>query len=230
MRVEVLGTRGHIQVSAPGHERHSGVLIDDVLFDLGEREYLDRSPRVIFITHFHEDHAFFVNDDEIEIGVPVYAPERLAGRDIRVIRSTVEVNGMRITPVPTNHSENVRSCGYLVEKDLERVLYTGDLISVQARYRDRLPDLDLVITEGSFMRRGGLVRRDPDTGRPHGHTGIPDLVQFFAPIARRIVIAHLGSWFYRDIPAAVKQIESLGLEGRVIVAEDGTVLDLGTDI
>jgi ribonuclease BN (tRNA processing enzyme) len=230
MRIEILGTRGHIEASAPGHELHSGVLIDDVLFDLGEREYLDRAPRAVFITHFHEDHAFFVNDDELEIGAPIYAPERLAGRDVRVMRSTVEMDGMRITPVPTNHSERVRSCGYLVEKDLERVLYTGDLLSVQSRYRDRLRDLDLVITEGSFMRRGGLVRRDPETGRPHGHTGIPDLVGFFAPIARRIVITHLGSWFYRDIPAAVEQIRSLGPVGRVTVAEDGTVIDLGREV
>lgn len=229
MRIEILGTRGHIEVSAPRHELHSGVLMDDVLFDLGERRYLDRSPRAVFITHFHEDHAFFLNEDG-DIGVPMYAPERLAGHEVEVIRSTVEVDGMLVTPVPTNHSEKVRSCGYLVEKDLQRVLYTGDLLSIQARYRDRLLDLDMVITEGSFIRRGGLVRRDPETGRPHGHTGIPDLVNFFAPIARRIVITHLGSWFFRDIPAAVQQIESLGLEGRVIVAEDGTVLDLGLDL
>lgn len=229
MRIEILGTRGHIEASAPGHERHSGVLMDDVLFDLGEREYLDRSPRAVFITHFHEDHAFFVND-EAEIDVPLYAPERLAGQRIRVVRSTVEIGDMRVTPVPTNHSEKVRSCGYMVEKDLQRVLYTGDLFSVQARYRDRLADLDLAIVEGSFMRHGGLVRRDPETGRSHGHTGIPDLVRFFAPIARRIVVTHLGSWFFRDIPAAVKQIESLDPDGRITVAEDGTVIELGPDL
>ena len=101
MRVEVLGTRGHIEASAPRHMLHSGVLMDDVLFDLGERQYLDRSPSAVFITHFHEDHAFFVNDDGAEIGVPMYAPERLAGREMKVIRSTVEVDGMTVTPVPT---------------------------------------------------------------------------------------------------------------------------------
>jgi ribonuclease BN (tRNA processing enzyme) len=228
MRIEILGTRGHIEVSAPGHELHSGVLMDDVLFDLGERQYLDRSPRAVFITHFHEDHAFFLNE-EGDIGVPVYAPERLARHDIKVVRSAVELDGMRVTPVPTNHSVKVRSCAYLVEKDLQRVLYTGDLISIQRRYRDRLPDLDLVITEGSFIRRGGLVRMDPETGRPHGHTGIPDLVSFFAPLARKIVITHLGSWFFHDIPAAVQKIESLGIEGQITVAEDGMVLDLGVD-
>jgi ribonuclease BN (tRNA processing enzyme) len=229
MRIEVLGTRGHIQASAPGHELHSGVLIDDVLFDLGEERYLDRSPRAVFITHFHEDHAFFVSRDA-DLKAPVYAPERLPGRDVRVVRSTVEVNDMRVTPVPTRHSENVRSCGYLVEKDLQRVLYTGDLFAVQERYCDRLADLDVVITEGSFIRRGGLVRRDPDTGRSHGHTGIPDLIGFFAPLTSKIVITHLGSWFFKDIPSAVRQIQSLGPPGQVMVAEDGMVLDLDTEL
>jgi len=226
MRVEVLGTRGHIESSAPRHMLHSGVLMDDVLFDLGERQYLDRSPSAVFITHFHEDHAFFVNDDGAEIGVPMYAPERLAGREMKVIRSTVEVDGMTVTPVPTRHSENVRSCGYLVEKDLQRVLYTGDLFAIPERFRDRLADLDLAIIEGSFIRRGGLVRRDPRTGRPHGHTGIPDLVDLFAPIATRIVVTHFGSWFFKDMDGARKRIESLGPEGKVIVAEDGMVIDL----
>jgi ribonuclease BN (tRNA processing enzyme) len=229
MRIEILGTRGHIEVSAPGHELHSGILMDDVLFDLGEKQYLDRSPRAVFITHFHEDHAFFVNDEEIGINVPMFAPERLPGRDVKMIRSTVEVDGMGVTPIPTRHSERVRSCGYLVEKDLQRVLYTGDLFSIHDRYRDRLPDLDLVITEGSFIRQGGLVRRDPETGRAYGHTGIPDLVRFFSPIARRIVITHLGSWFFKDVPSAVRQIESLGPDGRITVAEDGMVLDLDLD-
>ncbi|MBI0582598.1 MAG: MBL fold metallo-hydrolase [Methanomassiliicoccus sp.] len=227
MKIEILGTRGHIEISAPGHELHSGVLVDNVLFDVGEREYLDRRPRAVFITHLHEDHAFFVNDEEMDTDIPMYGPERFGG--VSAIRSTVEVDGMRITPVPTNHSQRVRSCGYLIEKDLGRVLYTGDLYSVQERYRDRLRDLDMVITEGSFIRRGGLVRRDPDTGRPHGHTGIPDLVEFFSPIAGKIVITHLGSWFFSDLQASVRRIEELGTTAEVIVAEDGMVLEVGLE-
>jgi glyoxylase-like metal-dependent hydrolase (beta-lactamase superfamily II) len=75
MRVEILGTKGHIEASAPGHELYSGVLIDDVLFDLGERIYLDRHPRAVFITHFHVDHAFFIEDDGLDLNVPLYAPQ-----------------------------------------------------------------------------------------------------------------------------------------------------------
>jgi len=226
MRVQILGTRGHIEATAPGHQLHAGVLIDDVLFDLGERQYLDLKPRVVFITHLHEDHAFFVNDPEARPEPPIYAPQGWEGFPINVIRSTVEVDGMRVTPVPTNHSVAVRSCAYLIEKDLARVLYTGDLISIQERYRHRLPEVDLIITDGSFMRHGGLVRRDERTGLPHGHTGIPDLVEFFSPFTKKIVFTHFGSWFYKDIPSAVQKVVALSGETKVSVAEDGTVIEV----
>jgi ribonuclease BN (tRNA processing enzyme) len=109
------------------------------------------------------------------------------------------------------------------------VLYTGDLITMQERYRGRLPEVDLVITDGSFIRHGGLVRRDPVTGRPHGHTGIPDLVELFSPLSRRIIFTHFGSWFYKDIPSSVEKIRSLGQETPVDVAEDGLELEVGPD-
>jgi ribonuclease BN (tRNA processing enzyme) len=203
--------------------------MDDVLFDMGERTYLDLRPSAAFITHLHEDHAFFVNDDAVEFEMPVYAPQDWNGRGLRVIRGPVEINGMTVTPIPTVHSATIRSCAYLIEKDLARVLYTGDLISVQDRYRDRIPEVDLVITDGSFMRRGGLVRRDPITGRPHGHTGIPDLVEFFSPLARKIVFTHFGSWFYQNIPSSTEKVRSIGLTVPVVVAEDGLELEVGPD-
>jgi ribonuclease BN (tRNA processing enzyme) len=229
MKVRILGTRGHIEPTAPGHALHSGVLIDDVLFDMGEREYLDLRPSASFITHLHEDHAFFVNDEDVAIDLPMFAPQGWRGRDLRPIRSTVVVNGMSVTPVPTVHSATVRSCAYLIEKDFARVLYTGDLISIQERYRDRIPDLDLVITDGSFIRRGGLVRRDSETGHSHGHTGIPDLIDFFTPLARRIVFTHFGSWFYKDMAGSTQRIKEMATRTPVDVAEDGMELEVGLD-
>lgn len=225
MRIEILGTRGHIEVSAPGYALHSGVLIDDVLFDLGERSYLDRKPRAVFLTHLHADHAFFAEEDAA-VDIPMFGPQAWRSPSgVRQVRSTVELDGFRITPVPTVHSNTVRSCAYMVEKDLSRVLYTGDLVSVQQRYRDRIPDLDVVIADGSFMRRGGLVRRD-EQGRLHGHTGIPDLVELFSPLAERIVITHFGSWFFRDIDESVKRIEALSGRAKVEAAYDGMVIEL----
>lgn len=226
MKIEILGTRGHIEVSAPDHALHSGVLVDDVLFDLGEKEYLERRPKAVFITHLHADHAFFVNEPEARVDVPMFAPQTWKGRsDIRVIRGTVERDGLRVTPVPTNHSAIVRSCAYIIEKDYYRIMYTGDIISVQKRFRDRIPDLDLVITDGSFMRHGGLVRKDEE-GHIHGHTGIPDLVEFFSQHTDRIVITHFGSWFYHDMDRSVEDIKALSSKAEVEPAHDGMKIEL----
>jgi hypothetical protein len=100
------------------------------------------------------------------------------------------------------------------------------MVSIDRRYHRKLRGLDLVITEGSFIRRGGMVRRDAESGAEFGHAGIPDLVDFFQAFAPRIIITHYGSWFYRNIPAAINQIEALGNGVRVTAAHDGMVLQI----
>ena len=66
MRVTVLGSRGNIRPSAPGHAKHSGMLVDcELLLDLGEAGYLDYRPRHIFITHLHSDHAVFMKESAV---------------------------------------------------------------------------------------------------------------------------------------------------------------------
>jgi ribonuclease BN (tRNA processing enzyme) len=228
MRIEILGCRGHIDVSAPGYANHSGVLVDDaLLFDLGEPFFLDRHPRSIFLTHLHPDHAAFMEGPMEHIDAPVWGPQltdRLPG--LQVARGTIDWDRYQITAIPTNHSATVRSQAYMIEADLQRILYTGDLISIHSRLRDRIPDLDLVITDGSFIRRGGLVRYDEASHRAHGHNGIPDLVEYFSAFTDRILITHFGSWFYKDIEASRKAIESLSGKAKVEAACDGAVVEI----
>ena len=101
------------------------------------------------------------------------------------------------------------------------MFYSSDMIAIHRRYRARLGRLDLVITDGSFMRRGGMVRIDPRTGKRFGHAGIPDLVEFFARFTRRIVLTHFGSWFYADVARSVRRISALSDGVRVSAARDG---------
>ena len=226
MRIEILGTRGHIEPWAPGHMLHSGVLVNDILFDLGERIYLDREPNAIFLTHLHADHAFFTEDEFGPLPAPTYAPQRWDEHpEVQMIRSSREADGLTVTAVPTVHSVSYRSNAYLIDDGCSRIMYTGDLVSIQRRYRDRLPEMDLVITDGSFIREGGLVRRD-ERGRPHGHTGIPNLVRFFSTFTPRIVFTHFGSWFFRDVDDSVRTIEALSGTSSVEAAHDGMVIEL----
>jgi ribonuclease BN (tRNA processing enzyme) len=230
MEVKILGSRANVKPSAPRHSKHSGVLVDDrILFDVGEEEYLDYDPDVIFITHLHPDHAFFIEKKTRGIDVPVYAPERNedAGIDVNVIKEPMDFKGYSITPIPTHHSKLVKSQAYLVERDAKRLLYTGDMIWIDKKYRGPLKELGLVITDGSYYRKGGLVRKDKETGRLYGHNGVKDLVRLFREFTDHIVFTHLGSWFYRDIEASKQKIEELGSEDLLVeAAYDGMTLEI----
>jgi ribonuclease BN (tRNA processing enzyme) len=231
MHLTVLGTRGEVEESAPSHSRHSGMLIDrTLLFDIGEKEYLGLRPARIFITHLHPDHAFFITDPA-PVDVPVSGPEAYDGT-VTAMNSPVALGPYTITPIPTHHSKLVKSVAYLVRKGGESLLYTGDLIWINREYHHLFDPVDLVITDGSLIRKGGRIRRDAETGTLYGHSGIPDLVRLFAPVTSRILFVHFGSWFYEDIDAAQEQIAALGEEYGVSVraAHDGMELETGDPV
>src|SRR5688500_9364434 len=181
MQIKILGTRGEIEVTRPKHLMHSGILIDEmILLDVGKKAFLKCNPQYIFITHLHADHAFFVaSAEKIETDIPVFAPERSERlKGMTVISDPVELAGYRITPIPVTHSIKVKSVGYLVEKDNARIFYTGDIVSIKEKYFNVLEKLDVVITEASFLRKGGLIRKNKQ-GEVFGHAGVPDLVDLF---------------------------------------------------
>lgn len=227
MRLTILGTRGNVPRSAGGYARHSGVLVGaHILLDLGETAYLRYRPRHIFVTHLHPDHAAFLRTGVVP-DAEVYLPEPTRKLPTaRVVSRPVQCGSYWIVPVPTIHSLKVRSVGYVVEQGGRRTFFSSDLVAIERRYHRRLRRLDLVITEGSYIRRGGLVRTDPATGRLFGHTGIPNLIEFFRPFTPRIVITHFGSWFYKDIAASTQRIASLGDGVRTSAARDGLVIDI----
>jgi len=100
MKITILGTRGEVDHSAPYHSRHSGVLVDDaLLLDLGEREYLDYSPKAVLITHLHPDHAYFVRGKgETHPGeTPVYAPEKCEDSRIEILDTKKNIHGYTVS-------------------------------------------------------------------------------------------------------------------------------------
>ena len=229
MKIKVLGTRGEVESSSPNHLKHSGVLVDsEILFDLGEKEFLDYHPHRIFITHLHPDHAFFVTEPA-EIHVPLYAPEAFKESvPIHVLENDKDFDAYRVTPIPVHHSLRVKSLSYLLQKEDARILYTGDMIWIDKAYHPLLGRLDLVITEGSFFRRGGHVNRDKTTGQIYGHTGIPNLIHLFRDFTKNILFVHFGEWFFEDVRGAKQSLRELGRENdvNVIVGYDGLELNL----
>ncbi len=225
MKIKILGTRGEIKASAPYHIKHSGLLVDNkILFDLGEKDFLKYKPKYIFITHLHPDHAFFVRKGE-EFKTEIYAPEKYKDLKIKVLsgKTIVAVNSFSIMAIPTIHSKRVKSCAYLIKKGKQKILYTGDMIWINKKYHKFLKDLDLVITEGSFIRNGGMIRREKKTAEIYGHNGIPDLIKLFKKFTKNILFVHFGSWFYKDIKEARKKLQKLGEESglKVYIGHDG---------
>lgn len=231
MDIKILGTRGEIKPSAPYHAKKSGVLLDNkILLDCGDERFLAYHPRYILMTHLHPDHAYFTRGDK-QYEIPdahMYAPEAFDHVPITVTKKPFTIAGYRITPIPTIHSIKVQSNAYLIEHKKKRILYTGDMIWIEKKYHHLLHDLDLVITEASHMREGGVVRRDPKTGHIFGHTGIPNLIALFSPYTPSIVLTHFGSWFYKDMKAGRRQCLALGRAYgvEVIVGHDGMELEV----
>jgi len=229
MRIKVLGTRGEVEPSIPYHSKHSGLLIDDtLLLDLGEKEFLDFKPKSIFITHLHPDHAFFITEPAA-IDIPIYAPESTeVETDVRTAESTVRIGSYKVIPIPTHHSKKVKSSAYVVDNGKQKLLYTGDMIWINKEYHHLFKGLALVVTEASFIRKRGMVRRDKDTGKIYGHTGVPNLIDLFKQFTRHILFIHFGNWFYEGASAARQRLNKLGKDNdmNIYVGYDNMELDL----
>lgn len=228
MKIKILGTRGEISESAPYHSKQSGILLDGkLMLDLGEEEFLQYEPANIIFTHLHPDHAFFVRDPENapEIDARMYGPEPYHRGPVKVIKYTGagKIGGYHIRTVPTIHSQKVKSQGIIVSRHEKKILYTGDLIWIKRWYHRYFRDLDLVITEASFIRRSGMVRRERRRGNIYGHAGIGRLISTFSKCTGHIVLTHFGTWLYKDIKEARKRIREIaGREGvEVTVGYDG---------
>jgi len=225
MNIKVLGTRGEVEESAPYHSKKSGVLLDNkILLDCGDKRFLKYNPSYILITHLHPDHAYFVRHHKKPCTkASIYAPESYDEVAIHKTETPFTIASYKITPIPTVHSIKVQSNAYLIEHKGKRILYTGDMIWIEKRYHKKLKHLDLVITEASYMRTGGLVRRQKTTGHIYGHTGVPNLIHLFKEYTDTILFVHFGAWFYKNNKKAHADFNTLAKENNItiIVGYDG---------
>jgi ribonuclease BN (tRNA processing enzyme) len=236
MKLKILGTRGEIPQSSAYHSKHSGLLIDGkLLFDLGEKTFLNYKPKAIFLTHLHPDHAYFVRWGKEELPVsqaPIYAPElpkkELIKSCVQILDQKIVFDGYTILPIPTHHSKLVKSQAYLIQKGRRSILYTGDLFWINKEYHHLLENVDLIITEASFMKKGGMLRKDKQTGELFGHNGVPNLINLFKKYTKNILLVHFGSWFVQNARDARKQLSALAKEKeiQIIVGYDGLEIEI----
>src|SRR3989304_1708942 len=228
MNIKILGTRGEIEESAPYHSKKSGILINNkLLLDCGDKRFLAHKPTSLLITHLHPDHAYFVRHHEpAPEHIKIYAPEKYDDVTIHITKKSFRIDGYNITPIPTIHSIKVKSNAYLIEHKGKRILYTGDMIWIEKKYHKLLKNLDAVITEASYFRKGGMVRRDKKSGNVYGHTGVPNLIHLFDNYTDILIFVHFGAWFYKNIKKARMQFATSAQEHAItiIVGYDGLEL------
>lgn len=211
LSIVTLGTKGYIPEQKHRYRNHSGILVDSsILLDVGEKKFLKHNPLSIFITHFHPDHAFFVTKKTESIDCKIFGPSTFEEPHIKALKRSVKIDGFKITPIPTIHTFKIPSQGYIVEGKGKRIFYSGDIITIEKKYLTKLKKLDAVITEASYFRRGGMIRKF-EAGIA-GHNGIRELVRLFRPYTHRIIFVHFGSWFLNDVKKAKKILLSLSDE------------------
>lgn len=176
---------------------------------------------------FHPDHAFFVFDGEVfDPKIPLFGPEEnKLIPELQVITSKFEINGFSITPFPVIHALRLKSLAYLIERNNKKLFITGDVAWIEKAELKNLPKVDAVITEATFIEKGGRINRHGD--KIYGHTGVPDLIRIFKPFTNQIILTHFGEWFFYDIPKALKILEDLETEDvQIIPATDGMEIQL----
>lgn len=228
MKLKILGTRGKIEPKAEGYVRHTGFLLDElILIDVGEPEYMDHRPAAVVFTHFHPDHAFFVPEKEkFTPKIRLFGPEahELIPK-LQVISGKFEVEGYTFTPVPVIHALKLKSLGYVIEKEGKKIFITGDVAWIEKANLAELPPLDLIITEATFINKGGRINRKKD--RIFGHTGVPNLIRLLSPHTKKIAFCHYGEWFFENIPEESKlRIKQLEEDVELIPAHDGMELEV----
>ncbi len=231
MKIQVLGTKGEILKNSKDHAKHSGLFIDDtLLLDLGEKSYLKYNPKWVLITHLHPDHAYFVRKGHEEDPVSesiIYAPEK-SRKGVRIFNKKKKLGPYTITPIPTHHSKHVKSQAYLIEKGGKSILYTGDLVWIDQKYHALFEHVDLVVTDGSFLREKGMIRKDKETGKLYGHNGIPNLIRLFRNHASKILFIHFGSWLLNRPKTGEQKFLALAKKYKVhlLVGKDGLSFEI----
>lgn len=229
MKLKILGTRGKIEPSAPEHKNHTGFLLDSkILIDVGEPEYLDHNPEAIVFTHFHPDHAFFVAEkNKFDPKIPVYGPEPQEFiPNLKIISEKFRIGEYSFSPIPVIHALRLKSLGYIIEKDGKRIFITGDVAWIEKANLENLPKLDLIITEATFINKGGRINRKKS--KIFGHTGVPDLLRLLGPLTEKIIFMHYGNWFFEDVEQSLKNLRVLQDEDgpEIIPAHDGMEIEI----
>jgi len=227
MKITILGVKGEIEESKPEHEKQSGILLDNLLIDLGEFHNIEELDfDFLIISHGHDDHIKGLAGKTIE--VPVFSnyktklfldKQETIIKDWRKIKhgSTFQINGFRIKAFETIHSIKAPGLAFKIKHSDGNLGVTSDIITIEDR-REFLKNLDVIIADGSFMLKGIVRRKD---GKIYGHCSLRDIFRWcFNFKVPQVIVQHYGAWYMKKFDEEkLKEIEK-GL--KVFYAKDGS--------
>jgi len=234
-----LGTRGEIQETRSGHEKHSGLLIkyykERILFDCGEPEFLKENPNYIFLTHAHPDHAAGLNGEKGEgTKIPVYCTEETRNlleeakvkvrywREIKP-QKTIKLGSFRITAFRVLHSIKAPAVCFKIEVGRKTFLYAPDVIKIldESAY----DNVQVYIADGSSLDRD-LIRKK--NKKIFGHASLKSqITEIRKHKIPEMIITHWGKQLIemRDEEIMKKLEDYSDGEVEIILAKDGMQID-----
>src|SRR5690625_1192179 len=113
----------------------------------------------------------------------------------------------------------------MVEKGNKKVFFTGDVAWIEKAELEKLPQVNLNVTEASYIKKGGHINRTSD--KIYGHTGVPNLIRSLTPYTQKILLSHYCEWFFEYIPKAIEYLKGIAPKVvKIIAAHDGMLVQI----
>lgn len=228
MKITFLGTKGYIDIETKHHKMHTSTLISykntKVLIDCGEswlKKISSIRANFIVITHAHPDHAFGLKNGCKQ---PVYATKEslkllekfpITKKRIMPLRKKVKLGSLIFEAFPVVHSLNCPAVGYKIKAGKKSIFYVPDVVWIENR-DEALAGIDLYIGDGATIYRN-MVRKSKTTGELFGHATIRQQLTWCEKThVSKMIITHLGSDIVRNEKKALKIIQKLAGERKVV--------------
>lgn len=234
MKLRFLGTRGYIKARTESHYMHSSLMVSyrrkEIMIDCGEdwlETIMQMSPRAVFVTHGHPDHAWGLKNGA---PCPVYAVKdawenmRSFAIDHRVVievRRPLTVHGITFEAFSVVHSTRAPAVGYRITAGRTSIFYVPDLVYIRER-AEALQGVAVYVGDGATITRS-MVRKPGD--ELIGHTPVrTQLTWCKKEGVPRAVITHCGSEIVEgDRRAMQEKVDELAKERGIeaVIAYDG---------
>ncbi|MGQ9720752.1 MAG: MBL fold metallo-hydrolase [Candidatus Jordarchaeum sp.] len=221
--------------------RSSIFINDSILIDAGPDIYHQLlqfkicNIKSILLTHSHPDHIFGLHDlnpkkCKIMKNVPIYGSEHTWKVLDRIFPNSryrketfkdyksFELHGLKITPVPVVHSENIHTVGFVINDQNIILGYFPDFLSFKKEEDMKYFEVDCLFLDGSTLKKPFYTGSNK-----WGHINIMEGIILAKKCgAKKTIFTHLGHRTppYDDLSKLLRK------KGEIYAAFDGMEIEL----